>query len=283
MSVFDQKPAPFFDLLVHDVERIPGLTAGSAGYENKEWRNEALAEYLFEWLPEFALQYSDLEELNSTTARKLLKKAATTVYTTEKYQRRGEFGELLMHAILREVFDSQPAISKLYFKTSTNETVKGFDAVHVVENGDELELWLGEVKFQKDVSDAIRKVTKELEDHTDGNWLRKEFILIDSKIDHRWRHAQALRTLISERTSLDVIFKRTCIPVLLTYESAAVGAHTETCDMFKLAIEAELERVYQNFASNNLPPVRIHLLLIPLSGKDALIDILHRKLEGQQR
>ena len=283
MSIFDNKPAPFFDLLVHDVARSPGLTAGSAGYEKRQWRNEALAEYLFEWLPEFALQYSDLEELNSTTARKLLKKAATTVYTTDKYQKRGEFGELLLHAILREAFNSQPAISKLYFKTSTNETVKGFDAVHVVENGDELELWLGEVKFQKDASDAIRKVTKELKDHTDGDWLRREFILIDSKIDTRWRHAPAVRALISDRTSLDIIFKRVCIPVLLTYESETVEAHAEVSEEFRSALETELENVYSRFASNALPPLRIHLFLIPLSKKDALIEILQRKLEGQQR
>ena len=283
MSVFDDKPNPFFDFVVHDIARSPGLTAGSAGYEKGGWRNEALAEYLFDWLPEFALPYSDLEDLNSTTARNLLKKAATTVYTTDKYQRRGEFGELLLHAILREVFNSQPAISKLYFKTSTNETVKGFDAVHVVENGNNLELWLGEAKFHKDSSGAIRNVITELKDHTDADWIRREFILIDSKIDSRWKHADALRSLISERTSLDVIFDRVCIPVLLTYESRCVDSHDKVSDQFKVALETELEDVYTRFAANDLPPIRIHLFLIPLHKKDVLVKILQSKLEGQRR
>ena len=182
MRIFDHKPAKFFELVVHDIARKPGLTGGAAGYEQDRWRNEALAEYLFEWLPEFALSYSELKDIDSASARKLIKKAATTVYTTEKYQRRGEFGELLLHAILREVFDSQPAISKLYFKTSTNETVKGFDAVHVVENNDELEIWLGEVKFQKDPSDAVRKVVNEPKVHTDiAIGSVDEFVLIVSE------------------------------------------------------------------------------------------------------
>ena len=34
------------------------------------------------------------------------------------------------------------AISKVFFKDSPNDTVKGFDAVHVVESLDGLELWL---------------------------------------------------------------------------------------------------------------------------------------------
>ena len=93
MSVFAQKPEPFFDLVVHDILRTPGLTGGSAGYEDGKWRYDEMADYLFEWLPEFALKYSDLEDLNSATAMRLIKRAAKIVFTTPKYQKRGEFGE----------------------------------------------------------------------------------------------------------------------------------------------------------------------------------------------
>lgn len=283
MSVFADKPAPFFEIVVHDMGRSPGLTAASAGFEGGKWRHEALASYLFEWLPEFALHYSDLESMNSATAMRLIKKAAVTVYTTEKYQKRGEFGELLLHALIREVFNSQPAISKLYFKTSTNETVKGFDAVHVVENGEDLELWLGEVKFYEDVQQAIYAVVPELQAHTDGDWLRKEFILIDSKIDSRWKHAEALKKLISDRTSLDVIFKRICIPVLLTYDSECVNQHSEITSAFDAALKAELEEIYGNFSGRELPAMRVHLFLVPLACKKVLLEVLQQKLEGLQR
>jgi hypothetical protein len=36
------------------------------------------------------------------------------VYTTEKFKRRGEFGELLLHAVIRELWETEPAVSKLY-------------------------------------------------------------------------------------------------------------------------------------------------------------------------
>ena len=283
MSVFVDKPPPFFDLVVHDIGRSPGLTGVSAGYENGKWRHETLASYLFEWLPEFALQYSDLEGLNSASAMRLIKKAAVTVYTTEKYQKRGEFGELLLHALIREVFNSQPAISKLYFKTSTNETVKGFDAVHVVESGDDLELWLGVVKFYEDVKQAISAVIPEVEAHTVGDWLRREFLLIDSKIDQRWKHANALKKLISDRTSLDVIFKRTCIPVLLTYNSESVNQHSDITAAFQAALTTELEGIYGDFAARSLPKIRVHLFLVPLACKKDLLNALQQKLEGLQR
>ncbi|MEN3029932.1 Hachiman antiphage defense system protein HamA [Chromobacterium amazonense] len=46
---------------------------------------------------------------------------------------------------LRQPAASWIAISKIYFKDAVNNTVKGFDAVHVLATQNGLELWLGEV------------------------------------------------------------------------------------------------------------------------------------------
>lgn len=91
MPPFQNKPAPFFDLIIHDHSCRPGLTGACAGYEQGAFRNHDLADYLFEWLPEFALKYSELEEFNSGSAMRLVKQAAKTVYTTEKWG--GEWGQ----------------------------------------------------------------------------------------------------------------------------------------------------------------------------------------------
>lgn len=282
MSLYKNKPAEFFDLIVHDLDRQPGLTGACAGYEAKAFRNEDLANYLFEWLPDFSMKYSELDEFNSGTAMRLMRRAAKTVYTTDKYGKRGEFGELLLHALLREVFNSEPAISKIYYKSATNETVKGFDAVHIVESEDGLELWLGEVKFYKDSNAAIRDIAKEIIDHTGIDYLRNEFLLIDNKIDPQWEHAEKIKALISERTTLDTVFERACIPAMVTYESKCVAEHDRLTEEFREALNREFRAIYENFAGRDLPDIRIHLFLIPLHKKQPLVDLLHRKLEGLQ-
>jgi len=185
--------------------------------------------------------------------------------------------------LIREVFGSQPAISKIYYKSATNDTVKGFDAVHVVEDGGDLELWLGEVKFYKDIARAIHDVKSEIAAHMTKDFLRDEFILITSKVDPGWQHAAKLKQLISKRTSLDTVFKRTCLPILLTYESECVSNHNEDGAKYKTALEAELRTIYNKFATGTFPSVRIHLFLIPLDKKDALVSVLQKKLEGLQR
>lgn len=283
MSVFANKPKSFFELLIHDVGRSPGFTAPLAGYEGKRWRNEAIADYLFEWLPEFALKYSDLEDLNSATAVRLIRKAAKVVYNTEKYKARGEFGELLLHALIREIFDSEPVISKIFYKSAVNDTVKGFDAVHLVTDGNNLQLWLGEVKFYTELRSALSHVITELHNHTARDYLRDEFLLIDSKIDPRWKHAQAVRDLISERTSLDKVFSCICIPVLLTYDSDTAANHESSTDEFQSALKTELETAYSSFIKGDPPNLNIHLFLVPLQTKKQLVEILHQKLEGLQR
>lgn len=284
MNVYKNKPDPFFDIIMHDVFSSPGLTGVCAGYDGGNFRNEELATYIFDWLPEFALKYSELEDFNSGTAMRLVKQAAKTVYTTDKYNKRGEFGELLLHALVRQVFNSEPAISKIYYKSTMNETVKGFDAVHIVEDGDDLELWLGEVKFYNGNGDrAVADLVREITDHTQREYLKDEFILIGTKLDPNWKHTSKVRQLIGGRTRLDDVFARLCIPALFTYESASVAAHNAHSDAFKQSLESELKHLHSRMAAANLPTVRIHLFIVPLHKKEDLLRLLHEKLEGMQR
>lgn len=168
----------FFSVHCHELALQPRLHGVCAGYESGTWRAEQLSRYLMEWLPEFSLSYSERKSINDTNSVAQIRKAAQVVYDTDKYDKRGEFGELLLHALMREAIGTEPAISKIFFKDSVNATVKGFDAVHVLDTPDGLELWIGEVKFYTSITKAIADVVPELEAHFRDDYLRKEFILI---------------------------------------------------------------------------------------------------------
>ncbi len=57
--------------------------------------------------------------------QRMTKKAAQIVYNTTKYGSRGEFGETLLHIAIRQIYQTIPAVSKIYYKSAVNETVKG--------------------------------------------------------------------------------------------------------------------------------------------------------------
>jgi len=277
------QPQPFLEILVHDLGVIPGLTGASAGFELGEWRAQQLAEHLMEWIPEFTLTYSELDQLDHANAVWLMRRAASIVYDTDTYARRGEFGELILHVLLRQAIGTLPAISKIYFKDAANDTVKGFDAVHVVPTGDELQLWLGEAKFYKDLSSAINDSVASINDHFSSDYLRSEFQAIVNKLDPSWPYADRLAKLLDRNTSLDTIFDSLCIPVLLTYDSNVVNSHTESTEAYKEEFEAEVRSAHQNFSAKGLPTkVQIHLFLTPLGSKDELVSELDRRLKAWQ-
>lgn len=278
-----QKPETFLKIRAHDISLRPGLTGLCVGYEREEWRASQFAQHILEWLPEFALKHSELADINSGNAVPLIRSAAKRVYDSKKFENRGEFGELFLHAAIREVFDSLPAISKIFYKTALNDTVKGFDAVHVVGAPENLELWLGEAKFYTDIDSAVDAVVAELQAHTQTNYLRDEFLLIKGKIDPSWPHADALKDLLSEKKSLDEVFARACIAVLLTYDSECLTEHVKCDDAYVTAFEAEIRKHHAAFAGKNLPKeVDIHLFLLPLSTKKKLIEHLDEKLKSWQ-
>lgn len=261
------------------------MTTLCAGYERGAWRRSDFVEHLFEHLLEFALKWSELQELNSGTALQMITNAARRVYATDNYSKRGEFGELLLHAALRSNFNSESAVSKIFYKTSDNDTVKGFDCVHIIRNreSDKLELWLGEAKFYADIKSAIRAAVKSLEELTETNRLKREFILIRGLVDSEWPYAKEFKEL-TEGKSLDDVFGVLQIPVLVTYDSAAVNDHSSVCHEYETALRAEVMAIFAQFKNSaGLPQdIYIHLILVPLESKSDLHTALHERLKHLQ-
>lgn len=287
-----EHPDVFLNVIFHEIGAAGDDLALCAGFERGQWRNDQLADHVMEWLPEFSLDYSELSEISHANALKMTKKAAKIVYQTEKYGLRGEFGEVLLHIAIRQVYETLPAVSKIYYKSAVNETVKGFDAVHIVKNGDDLELWIGETKFYEKLSKAIYDVSKEITDHLETDYLRTEFILIKNKIDPKWPEAEKLKSLLHENTTLDDVFKRVCIPILLTYDSEVVNKSHVCDEEYKENIKNELVSSYESLR-NKLSseykdrfsqdfPITAHVILVPLKEKKKLITALDARLKALQ-
>ncbi len=277
----------FFKIIVHDESSIPTLLGICAGFENGEWRGQRLADNLFNCIPDFCLSYSEVHEVDSAEWMDKLRKSVAMIYNSPKYKSRGEFGELLLHYILKDFYKTIPAISKMYFKDGPNETVKGFDAVHVIENNDGLlDLWLGEVKFYKDASQAIKDVIPEIEEHFAHDYLRTEFIAITNKLDKESPFYEKLSQLISPDTSLDEIFERICVPVLITFNSKVIDKHVKYTNAYKEEMKNEMEKYFNQFESQFEKlgiDIEVHLFLLPLKTKETFVQMLNNKLNLWQQ
>ncbi|MBF0283821.1 MAG: DUF1837 domain-containing protein [Magnetococcales bacterium] len=276
-------PERFLDVIIEVDREPPTLLGLCAGYEFGKWRSQQFAEYLIEHLIEFVYPLQKWSEVTAGTAHKMLKEASIKVYTTSDSKHRGEIGELILYAILRSYYKSLPLISKIYFKDAANDVVKGFDAVHVIEQNDKIELWLGEAKFYTDASGAINDAVKSVNDHLSTDYLRKEFVFIKGKLVGDGTISTKLNKLLSEKTSLDEVFPCIHIPVLIAYESPVVKRYNKSIEAYKNDVTTELKRHFDKFKGSGVfKTIHLHLIFVPLHTKADLISQFDAKLKALQ-
>lgn len=91
---------------------------------------------------------------------------------------------------------------------------------------------------------------------------------------------------------LDDVFKKICIPVLLTYDSETVGSSNQCNEDYKQNIKNELISAYENIRGkldfeyeikySQDFPLTVHVILIPLKEKKKLISALDQRLKALQ-
>lgn len=274
---------------VHAAPTIPTTTVG-VGYELRAWRAEALARHITDWVPDFALRDSERNSL--TTGRVMERVRRALVATFGNGNDRGVAGEVLLHALLREHYGSSTLVHKIYFKTADNDTYKGFDAVHTVHATDgNLELWLGEAKFYRDITAALRAVADDLESHLAPGYLRNEFAIVAGKIEDSHPHAEEMRELLHPNRRLDEVYDRIVVPVFVTYDSEATSEHDHLCEEYVAALTAEAQGAQTDLArrlavlqeaqrdagdSRGDLPLEVRLFLLPMAGKTELLEALER-------
>jgi hypothetical protein len=270
----------------------------------KEYRLKPLIERLINVIHEFAFGFHDGEITQNTETLSKLAEAAKSIYKIDsfqkikdlyendgslsddikdKYLRRGEFGELILHLLLRDFYKTTPLLSKIYFKDAFGSTVHGFDAVHIQE--DTKTLWLGESKLYQSGRNGVKALITDIEEHFKSDYLNSEFMIISKKIKHfdSIPEKDYWLDIMSKSTKLIDQLSTINIPLLCTYECDLFNQHSdEESEEFVNSYIAEMNSLKAYFDSENNHPLKtrlnIILILFPIQNKTALVKGLHNKL-----
>lgn len=275
-------PEPFLKLRSTIVRPEVLDTIGlCAGYEANEWRGKKLADHLFSWIPYVALDQENQAEFAQSNFMDKLSLAARHIYNTKKSASRGEIGELILHIACVQEFGASPVLLKLALKTSSNDTVKGYDGVHYVARGEEdFELWLGESKFYSDPKPAITEAIKSIKEHLSADFLDTEKAMIYGHIPEHIPNREALRNLFKEAVSSDELIQKAVFPVLIAYNSGEVSNHNRLCKEYFEALEHELSSLVDEFYAKFKEPLKIRLIFVPLGSKETVIQRFDQLLEA---
>ena len=274
-----------------------------------KYRAKPLIEKLSHVIYEFAFGFHDGEETPNNEILSKLAEAAKSLYkidafqkvkdlydndgsinddVKDKYLRRGEFGELILHLLLRDFHNTIPLLSKIYFKDSFGHTVHGFDAIHI-EN-DSKTLWLGESKLYKDGKAGVRALIQDIEEHFKSDYLNSEFLIVSKKLKHfdNIPEKDYWLDLMSKSSKLIDQLDSINIPLLCTYNCELFNKYSdENCADFIQEYLDEMKELKKYFDDNNNHPLKtklnIILILFPVQNKVEIVKGLHNKLSLMQK
>lgn len=260
-------------------------------------------------VPEYVYAQYENPDILQTDAVDKLREAAKSIYKIKDYDlmrrwyldgdtdayeelkkspssRRGEFGELLLHLILRDFKGTIPLVSKVYFKDAFGVPAHGFDSVHITPNDETL--WLGESKFYTDSKLGIKNLLGDLDEHFKTDYLNEQFIIIkknleNNSIPQRDEWIKKLTTCNKLQDKLKVIN----IPLLCTYPHDIYNLYSDMgCDETTEYHELNVRDLKDYFDSNYNHPLKKHLniilILFPIKNKKELIIKLHERLWHMQ-
>lgn len=199
------------------------------------------------------------------------------------YERKGVFGEVILHLILKEFKDTIPLISKMYFKDSFAQEAKGFDAVHVSNDG--TTLWLGETKFYKAwkkngvLKGGVDELVDDLKKHFTKDYLSEQYVIIKRGLEVQYAHPQREYWLekLSKPILLRDVFQYIKIPLLCIYEDSIAREYLQTVDdaIKDAGIVAHTISVHDYYTSINdhvmKERMQAILILMPVEAKNKII------------
>lgn len=210
------------------------------------------------------------------------------------YRKKGVFGEVILHLILKDFKDTIPLISKLYFKDSFAQEAKGFDAVHVSKDGSTL--WLGETKFytnckaQGVVSGGIDELVSDIKNHLTKDYLSEQFVIIKRGLESQYQHPQRDKWIdvLNQPIFLKDVFKYVRIPLLCVYEDKIAEEFLQSVDQAamdaKISVHTtDLLNYYNSINDYEYKDtIQTVLILMPIQAKNALIKCMLEKIWHMQ-
>lgn len=303
-KVFDH--AKIIECVIDEEELMAFLLRQDINDEGEKYFPfEDLAEIIIDVLPEYA--FADYEQpIEPKLYMKKVREAARCMYDTSTYKAinkyyierdisfkeeaeearaisRGEFGEILLHLLLRDFKGTIPLVSKLYFKDSRGVPAHGFDAVHI--SPEEKILWLGESKLYTGATNGLTNLIEDLKHHFKKDFLRREYTIIKKNVSiNNIPNRDYWLDRLSKNNRLENMITQVNIPMLCVYNDTSrfKKCLDESIENISSVFEPKFRELKQYFDDNNDAPLKeklnIILFLFPVMDKEKFILELHKRL-----
>lgn len=267
-------PTPNFLVKLHEfTDPIkPRATTGyDAEYERKQWRSTQLANYLVKWIPELVLKASEIAQTNHLTLADKTSQGLRKLRELRHHGIERLLSETLLHAILRNFFDSEPIACKLFYRTGAASGV--VNNAHIVQHHEGDQIWLGRTHVFRgfDVDALIASACAELENALATPLLQAEREIILELRQPEYLRKDDVEEALADGAPIDRFLRVLRFAILVIYDSKVLGGGH--CDDYRARLVAELTQFANSYHSQlpaSVDEIQIHLFLIPVESLDRL-------------
>ena len=260
-------------------------------FKNKN--NEDLARVIYNGIVEFAvnqyeIDYDNLDvEQRKVILRRIRYNPSANKTAKIKY---GFYGEVLLDLILRCFLKTNVILARGYlYSPIENSEVKGFDAFHLIESKDKLDLWLGEAKFyvnyKKPITDVLAKIKTSLSD----NYIHTNLLALIDWQDRFTTSSERLKTILNmweEDPEINLAQQMKEHQIRLTYPVFIAYQKTQSDD-FHASIQKCIEHIDSEFERLNIKipgsfEYRLFFIFLPLSEVKKIKESVVEWIDSQE-
>ena len=254
---------------------------------------ESISHIIYNGIVEFAvseyeIDYENLElEQRKASLRKIRYNTDATNATKLRY---GFYGEVLLDLILRCFMKTDVLIARGFFYSPLeNSEPKGFDAFHLIERDQMLDLWFGEAKFYIAYKEPITSVLEKIKISLSDEYVNKNLIALINWKDRFSTHSTRLDSLLDsweaspniniahEMRTNDIRFT---YPIFVAYEKKSSDAYHQSVKKCIDHISAEFTRLGVNIPASF--DYRLFFIFLPLSEVKKIKESVIEWIDSQE-
>ena len=282
LKVYRVSAEPFFSDL-HTIEELDvrrSMRSYDVEFDDGVWRGIELIDYLLDWLPEISLPAKVLAEFSHLEARGLTRKAVEAIETNGLIDDNKLLVELLLHAVLRHYFNSEPIACKVFHGHGPS---RSSTSAHIIPNPDGDQLWIGRSRLTTAANheEILRAVANEMETALLSEFLKEERNLIISLRQPRHMRSSTIDAVFSRRGKTEDLRRCLRLPILVAYDSDIIRGGFS--DNYVDHLRSETVQKYSAIKAHlpaSLTDVQIHVFLIPVENPTLLLETFGRRLRG---
>lgn len=288
--IFDDEFSSFNTDFGIDPDTNKHVVSAINDFADGHWRFSRFQKFIWDNIADTALSSAERNALSNQNFSMLVE-AAKKLRLTDSEDDIGkgsELAEIVLYGIMKHHYGALPVVPKIFHKQNNQDNAKGADSVHIVVDGNDFSIWMGEAKFYNDIKNArLASIVESVGNALQSDKLEKENSIVTNinDLDHLIGDAilrSSIKTCLQSSASIDDLKSRLHVPILMLHECAITKACKRLTKDYKDSVIEYHKGRAQSYFKKQVEELKakvflyeeitFHLILFPVPEKKKIVD-----------